>query len=375
MATKSIVNNGFRIYTAQKFLEGLFQTQLSDNNLFLWIGKIIPWSNDSNPDQPNDTDSSRSLEFPDMLAIKKVSPSDASLVIPRINWTSSTVYSQYNFIGALDSGNGIRYDQFEPLTGTNLFYVLTTDNNVYKCIGNNSGAASSVMPTGKSTSNITLSDGYIWKFMYSLNSTDIQKFLTDSWIPIHVINSNDGSDQWTVQQTAVPASNTPPGGHGSNAAGELGAEYIMVSIEYQYDESGKVTVNNSFRKFGLILNPKNFAGTHSYFSLIGVLTTNLTITSPAGSFTNNETVTGGTSHATGVVVDYIGGLLRLSNVSGTFVATELLTGGTSHATGIVSSIALPDVQTNSGSMLYTEYTSAYSRASNQIDNFQVVLSL
>lgn len=197
----SIVNNNFRIYAAEKFIEGLFETELSKNNLFLWIGKITPWSNESSPDAVNDTVSSRIASFTDMIAMKKISPSDCSLVVPRHNWTSGTIYSQYSNLGAIASGT--YYDLFEPLTAVNPFYVLTTDFNVYKCLSNASGGISSVKPTGRATIPITTSDDYIWKFMYHLSDVQQQKFLNTNWMPVSSVTFNDGSDQYAVQQTAV----------------------------------------------------------------------------------------------------------------------------------------------------------------------------
>src|ERR1019366_2132038 len=130
MSNKAIENNNIRIYAASKFLEGLLETQLSANNLYVWIGKTSPWSDEANPDQPWDTVTSRIGSFVDMLAMKKVSPSDGTLVIPRNDWIPGTVYAQYTDLGAV--AGGIYYDLFDPLTGSAPFYVITDDYNVYK---------------------------------------------------------------------------------------------------------------------------------------------------------------------------------------------------------------------------------------------------
>jgi hypothetical protein len=198
---KSLESNNFRIYSAQKFIEGL-QTQFSANNLYCFIGKTTPWNDEANPDMPNDSVAARKETFSDMLAVKRVSPSDVTLVIPNNSWTASVVYSQYNDQGL--PASGIYYDQFEPTINAVPFFVITKDNNVYKCLSNSNGMPSSVMPTGTSTTPITLSDGYIWKFMYQVDSTSALKFLSSSWIPIHTLNYNDGSFQWSVQATSIP---------------------------------------------------------------------------------------------------------------------------------------------------------------------------
>jgi hypothetical protein len=442
MSVKAILNNNFRIFAAKKFVEGISETILSTNNLFLWIGKSTPWSNDSNPDQPNDTVQGRILSWADMLAIKKVSPADVNLVVPRNNWTSSTVYSQYTHLGA--NVSGILYDLYEPLTATAPFFVLTDDFNVYKCLSNNQGAASSVKPTGTSTSPITTGDGYIWKFMYDLSDIDQQKFLSASWMPIHEVNFNNGSNQFAVQQSAIPgtielititnigtayatpptvtvtgdgtgctatatvsgghitnititakgsgysfanvsfsggggssgaatAIISPPGGHGSDPVSELGGMYVMVNVKLQFDESGKISVTNDFRKFGLLVNPLKFSSKEIYTSLIGTLTTSLTLSGVLGTFSNDDAVHGNTSAATAFVDDFGSGILRLTKVVGTFTNGETIHDDTSGATGVVTLVTPPSVQANTGSIIHTEHQPPITRASDELENFQIVM--
>ena len=64
------------------------------------------------------------------------------------------------------------------------YYVLTSDYNVYVCIDNNSGAASTVQPYGTTVETITTSDGYIWKFLYNIPTSLRNKFLTDVYMPV-----------------------------------------------------------------------------------------------------------------------------------------------------------------------------------------------
>lgn len=370
--SKAIVNNNFRIFAAQKFIEGLYETQLSTNNLFLWIGKSTPWSNESDPDKPHDTVASRKETFVDMLAMKRVSPSDCSLVIPRNDWLSGTIYSQYSKDGVTISGT--KYDQFDPFSTEAPFYVFTDENNVYKCLGNNNGGVSSVKPTGTSTTPITTADGYVWKFMYSLSPVDVQKFLSPSWIPIRRVTFNDGSQQWAVQQTAIETPDSPPGGHGKDAVTELGAMYVMVSVKLQYDESGKISTKNDFRKYGLIVNPLKYGSTQIYSSLVGVMTTNVVLNSIVGTFGIDNTVQGSISGATAKVVDFIGSTIRLTELQGTFQIGEVLTDLVGGATAVIQSITNPDVQPNSGLILYTEHSEPTVRADDQLENFKIVLA-
>jgi hypothetical protein len=84
----------------------------------------------------------------------------------------------------------------------------------------------------------------------------------------------------------------------------------------------------------------------------------------SGTFSSGETVTGGTSSATGVVAGVFLSdntkYLALTSVSGTFSAAETLTGGTSSATGTVSSIRTTPVirKLNTGSVVWSSVSGA-----------------
>ena len=83
---------------------------------------------------------------------------------------------------------------------------MTDQYNVYKCISNYGGAASTVKPTGQSTSISETSDNYRWKFMYEVQQADVLKYVTTDWIPIKYLALDDGNLQWDVQQAAVDGS-------------------------------------------------------------------------------------------------------------------------------------------------------------------------
>jgi hypothetical protein len=74
-------------------------------------------------------------------------------------------------------------------SGTNkledsLFYIMTEDFNVYKCLDNNNNARSTIKPLGSSVAPILTADGYVWKFMYNVPINLRNKFLSDTQIPV-----------------------------------------------------------------------------------------------------------------------------------------------------------------------------------------------
>lgn len=167
----------------------LIDEVVTGNNIYyLAISRPQPWANDSLPDTPVDAREQVVSFWRDLYAGKKVTGNDLAPVVPRVDWTANGVYNQY------ESNVNI----------ANNFYIMTTDYNVYKCISNANGAFSTSMPTYTSPDRTnTESDGYIWKYMYTLRTIDRVRFLTQHWMPVRRITINDGTLQWRVQQDAI----------------------------------------------------------------------------------------------------------------------------------------------------------------------------
>lgn len=189
----NLVTNKFKIHNAEQFIESLSET--SATYLYLFIGKVEAWTDETTAPAPTDSVSNTSFDYwRSMIAAKKLSSADVSHIVPRVNWQTSTSYTAYSH-----KNN----DQF-----ANNFYVVTDDLNVYKCIQNNvANGVSTIRPTGTSAGVIELNDGYKWKFMYTISPQDVLKFTTSEYIPVKRIGTlNDGSTQYTVEQTSVDGS-------------------------------------------------------------------------------------------------------------------------------------------------------------------------
>lgn len=199
MAISGLVTRKFRAHNAAQLFESFSET--SPTRYFVYIGKVNAWSDDSNPPTPDDTIQNITFDiYRSMMALKRVQASDVSYVVSRYNWTTNTTYKQYTHDDAS------LYPTSTDLTSNTTFYVLTDDNNVYKCIDNNRGGRSTTKPTGTSPSIVSTADGYRWKFLYTLSSADRQKFLSSSYIPVQSLSSNNGSAQWVVQSAAANGS-------------------------------------------------------------------------------------------------------------------------------------------------------------------------
>ena len=194
----AIITNKFRINNAEQFLESF--TEASPNIYYLGIGKPQAHATqtrgdsrtenlgtDTSPLTPEDSVANEFYTFDDALAAKKITSSDIQQVIPRRNWTTGTTYDYY------------RHDYGARVTGTTntqtansgatslfdaTFYVVSSAFNVYKCLDNNSDAASTVEPTGTSTSILTTGDGYKWKYMYTLSASQQANFLSTDFMGV-----------------------------------------------------------------------------------------------------------------------------------------------------------------------------------------------
>jgi len=165
------------------FIKHIANTEVS---YYVGFGKYDQWPNDSNP--PNTNNSIQAYHYEvqrDLLFGKKVIPDDVAPVTRKIDWRANTVYDQY--------------DNIDPSLYYRNFYVVNSSNRVYKCLSNNNGAPSTIMPEGEiKIGDVNLSDGYKWKYLYSLSSAHIKKFNTLEMIPVFTdpivsINAKDGA--------------------------------------------------------------------------------------------------------------------------------------------------------------------------------------
>lgn len=426
--SNQIVTEKGRIYAATQFLNGV-----SSQNFYLFIGQTLQWPQENSPPVPIDCENDISSAFRNMMSAKLITSSNVILAVPRYDWTLNTVYTQYN------SAVNLLDPNLPP------FFVLTSNNSVYKCIGNNNGVASTIEPISTSTSVVTTSDGYQWKYLLTVNATNIANFLSSTWVPIQTLLSNDSSNQWLVQQAAVPGtidridvtisgvqytsvptvnivgdgsgavatasiSNggvvlvtltnngqnytyanitftgggvgatgaaavvtiSPFSGHGADPVSELGASAAIIAVKLIEDESGTFTVSNDYRQIAILCNPFLYGTSTPATGLDYDQTFRFNITGFVGTqFNDDEVVTGNTSGATGIVLDWNSPTLKVINVVGTFVSGETITGSVAH--GTINTITTPDLATFTGNIFYLENLTSISRQPTQTENIKIYL--
>jgi hypothetical protein len=153
---------------------------------YMFIGKPDAWPDDVNPPLPDQSQSTIKQTFKHMFAAKLLTSSNMSPVVPRIDWTSGKTYDQYSDqidMFTMDS-NGILTKQF---------YVRNHYDQVFKCLFNNNGAASTVEPVLQAgvidaSQTIYLADGYKWIYVTTIDKGLKKNFFDNNWMPLAVGN-------------------------------------------------------------------------------------------------------------------------------------------------------------------------------------------
>jgi hypothetical protein len=182
---------------AESFLTEL---ERNENQYFFFIAKSTAWTNDNSP--PVYTDSIRA-EYDVMnniIGYKKLNPENVIFALPRYEWTANTVYDSYD-----DNIN--LFDDNDPA----IFYVVTDENNIYKCINNGGSTnASTIKPTLTISTPFSQNDGYTWQYLATVKEGNLPYELTD-YVPIEfatVSTDTETQNQYNVQVQAVPSSIT-----------------------------------------------------------------------------------------------------------------------------------------------------------------------
>ena len=199
----------------------------------------------------------------------------------------------------------------------------------------------------------------------------------------------------------------PKGGHGFNAVQELGGHYVMLGTTLTGAEGDDITTGNDFRKIGLVVDPNTY-GTSSVASITTArMTYALKLTSQSGTFDADEKISQASTGAIGKVVEWDStnsilyysqerfGDYGTNGTTGAYVAfsgANAVTGATSSATGtpdanadaavtlaggntitFTDGYANPELDADSGNIIYLENRKPISRSDDQIEDIKVIV--
>ena len=475
---------------------------------------IYRYATEDVPPLPLDNQREKIGLYDELIAAKRITDAFARTVIRRYNWdlVANPKFDMWKPDYSATPGGGGQIGKQTATGAASIadakFYVMNSAYEVFKCLyngedpSNSTGQGATEEPTvaggnydaATGLYTETTGAGYVWKYMYTLPTDDVLKFLSSDFMPIvlptetsrvavvsvavvgacdvaliedagsglpasqtfytsikgdgtggvvelvtngsgaitsasiqsrgsgytyaNVIFSNGNlfsdaglSSAVTTGASAAAAVEIvlpPEGGHGSDHETELNGKRVMTNIRLTYSEgSGDFPVDNDFRRIGIIADPLRHGTTtfETRDTVSGLKS--VKITGATADYSVDEkitqTVTGGTAYGTVVswtldsgsttagVLKYIQtndahtdqGVVRAFESN----AANAISGESSAASGNVdtgygsallgvtftSGLAAPEIENNSGDVIYVENRRLITRAPDQIEDIKLVI--
>lgn len=170
----SLIPDNWRIHLGNQVLESITEP-CGNNSYYLFVTEHVTRLETILPDALDDPQQIYVDVYHNMIEGKRLNNTDVCLVIRNIPYA----------VGYYDM-----YDDGDPELADKDYYAITNNGSYYhvwKVLDNNNGANSSIAPD---FSNIDIndevyqtSDGYRWKYIYSVDSATVSKFATPSYFP------------------------------------------------------------------------------------------------------------------------------------------------------------------------------------------------
>ena len=478
------------------------------------VSGVYRYADENVPPLPLDNQTEKVGLYDEIIAAKRITDAYARTVVRRYNWdlVANPKFDMWKPDYSDTPGGGGQIGKATATGATSIadakFYVMNSAYEVFKCLYNGENPSNSTGQNATEEPTVaganydaatglyteTTGAGYIWKYMYTIPTDDVLKFLSSDFMPIVLPGNTSRTnvvsaavagacDVALIEDTGagLPASQTlytsikgdgtggvvqfvtngaggitsaaiqargsgytyanvllgngnlfsdagltsavatasgatgaievilpPLGGHGSDHETELNGKRVMTNIRLTYSEgSGDFPVDNDFRRIGIVADPYNW-GTTSFATadtLSGLKA--VKITGATADYNVDETivqtVTGGTARGTVVswtldsgsttagVLKYIQtsdahtdqGVVRAFESNG----ANAITGEASAASGNVDTgyasallgssftagLANPEIENNSGNVIYIENRRLITRAPDQIEDIKLVI--
>lgn len=162
-------------FIAEQFCESFYEPEPTTVG-YVFIGNHVPYVDDEIPKEIIETPYDEKEVWKNIIALKKVTTNDVSLVVPKNLWQYGQIYNEYD-------------DKAPTITTSSKHYVSNEDGEVFLCVSNSNGSVSISQPTvpaGDYTINdgviYSSDDGYLWKYLYKVPTNS--KFQSLNYIPV-----------------------------------------------------------------------------------------------------------------------------------------------------------------------------------------------
>jgi len=199
MANQNLLTYGLKVTQLKQdfYAPGLYllNQQIPNETIYCFLSRVDSWPIDpvtglEMPVLPTQDQQYIKNVYKNMFVAKQVTSSNITPVAKRIDWISGTVYDYYQ-----DNVDMFATDVNGFLIKS--FYIKNRYDQVFKCLWNATsinypnGAPSTVEPFFQpgtyNTNNVYVgSDGYKWKYIYTIDIGSKVKFMDSDWIPVPV---------------------------------------------------------------------------------------------------------------------------------------------------------------------------------------------
>jgi len=298
-------------------------------------------------------------------------------------------------------GSTLAYTLSSSVTSTDFVQVIVNSLNIdsSQYTINGTSLTFTTAPAVGETIVVTLGNNVGYTYGY-IDLTDVY---SDSSLttPANIDQSNTGDGG------NVDAVISPRGGHGYDAVAELGGHFVMMNVKMTQSEGDDFTIANDFRQLGIVVDPYNWGTTtaatestrrQSFAIKFGA--------APTTDFIIDEKLTQSVTGAIGKVVDWdsTNNILYYTqerhpnygiDANNNYVAfsgANLITGAVSNASETPSVTATetitlpggndiiftagycsPELEPDSGSIIYFENRRPISRAADQTEDIKITI--
>ena len=198
----AIITDQFRILNAETFAQSFTGIGTTTNYYYTFLGHPQPtftgitdygdsnWGTVNGTPPPKDSFQQENLYHDSMLFLKRVTASDVRRVVRRYNWELGITYDMYK--NNYDIDNKSPQSSATTLYGSK-FFIVNSEFKVYECLNNGANPEFEKGQKSLAEPNFvdvtpqaagTGSDGYLWKYLFTIPPSDVVKFATDSYIPL-----------------------------------------------------------------------------------------------------------------------------------------------------------------------------------------------
>lgn len=254
----AILKKNYAVFNAANFMNTFGQVfpAPTANSIYLAVGKSTVWPNEPTPDVPNN-----SLDLEDelrnnLLFMKKIDPSDISLVLPRRDFAWSLVTPPGNPSDQF-TVNPISPIAENPYQARD-YYFRTAAGLVFEVtsVPSNNYAIPDIAIEPATVGDITIADGgaISINYAYTIDALD-NPFFTDNWMPVGYntfgsFNPGNPTENGTIS--------LDQGNNGEvNANEKYSVNHIMISTTLANEFLDIVAgIPAEYRQISIIVSPK-----------------------------------------------------------------------------------------------------------------------